>query len=89
MYRTSKNQKKLPVGHGRYDFDVCIDTKRIRKTAICKRADVDKIYNNWVDSLKGNIVTFFENFNIYLAEYSKIKKSEKQYIAEMTFYINA
>jgi integrase len=84
--RIAKNQKEVPKGKVRFQFDTYYLGKRHRKNVTCYKSDVKKIYREWekqiINGLDGDF-TFFEKLDEYL-KYSKSMKSEKTYQHEKT-----
>ncbi|HOT46154.1 MAG TPA: tyrosine-type recombinase/integrase [Spirochaetota bacterium] len=80
-YRISSNQKGVPKGKIRFEFDVYIDDKRYRRTQTCQKSAVQAYYKRWErrinNELEGNF-TLFEKLDEYL-QYSQEMKTPGMY----------
>jgi len=80
MYRVSSNQKGVPKGYTRFEFDIVVLGSRKRKTITCRKSAVNSLFRKWekqiFDTKDGNF-SFFEKLDAFL-EYAKSTESEDE-----------
>jgi len=84
------NQRRLPPGQHRYIFYKQVNGKRPKERVVCRKSEVHRVYAEWEEALiarsGGEVTSLFALFHRYLNEFSRIRKTDKQYRAETTFF---
>lgn len=91
-FKKDTNQRKAPPGFTRYRFDIMINGRRERARVLCRSSEVHRVYCDWVEEFTirsgGEPTSLYALFRQYLDVYVRVKKSRKQYLAEVSFFEN-
>jgi integrase len=85
-WRPSSNQHGVRPGHTRYNFTAGGKGRRVRKQVEIRNGTVHVEFSRWAASLEDKTVSgrFFDLFEVYLDEFSKVRKTRHQYLTEVT-----
>ncbi len=89
-FKPDSNQRGVPAGQVRFIFNKQVNGIRTKERVACRRSEVHRAYADWEESLLirsgGEATSLFALYRRYLDDFVIVKKSQKQYRAEATFF---